>query len=128
MKLTSKVTVEQLEMHAYHGWYAHEKEFGQPFMIDIEFDVDIGREAASDQLQDALDYVGIVRCVRKLFVDAHYKLVEAAAAALAQGLLSEFPRVEAVHLRIRKLKPPIPERIGAVGVDLRMARTDLPAG
>lgn len=123
--LPGKVIIEQLELHAYHGWHKHEKEFGQAFAVDIEFDVDMAIEAASDLLHDALNYDAIVAAVRKLFVEAHYKLVEAAAAALARGLLDEFPRVDAVHLRIRKLKPPIPERIGAVGVDLRMTRDQL---
>jgi dihydroneopterin aldolase len=58
-------------------------------------------------------------------VEKRYKLVEAAAASLARGLLSQFPRVRAVEIRVRKLKPPIPERIDAVGVKLRMERTDL---
>ncbi|HEV2575218.1 MAG TPA: dihydroneopterin aldolase [Beijerinckiaceae bacterium] len=125
MSLPGKVIIEQLELHAYHGWHKHEKEFGQAFAIDIEFEVDMAIEAASDQLQDALDYDAIVNTVRRLFVESHYKLVEAAAAALAGGLLDQFARVDAVHLRIRKLKPPIPERIGAVGVDLRMTRDQL---
>lgn len=125
MSLPGKVIIEQLELHAYHGWHKHEKEFGQAFAIDIEFEVDMAIEAASDQLQDALDYDAIVNTVRRLFVESHYKLVEAATAALAGGLLDQFARVDAVHLRIRKLKPPIPERIGAVGVDLRMTRDQL---
>ena len=125
MKLVGRVIIEQLEVHAYHGWHAHEKEFGQPFTVDLELEADLGREAESDDLQHALDYDAIVRATRELFVEKRYKLVEAAAAALAQGLLAQFPRVEAVHVRVRKLKPPIPERIAAVGIDLRMTRADV---
>ena len=112
-------------MHAYHGWHAHEKEFGQPFTVDLELEADLGREADSDDLNDALDYAAVVRITRELFVEKRYKLVEAAAAALARGVLAHFPRVDAVHVRVRKLKPPIPERIAAVGIDLRLARIDL---
>jgi dihydroneopterin aldolase len=68
----------------------------------------------------------VVQATRALFVENRYKLVEAAAAALARGLLAQFARVDAVHVRVRKLKPPIPERLSAVGVDLRLARADLP--
>jgi len=125
MKLAGRVIIEQLEVHAYHGWHAHEKEFGQPFTVDLELEADLGREADSDDLNDALDYAAVVRITRELFVEKRYKLVEAAAAALARGVLGHFPRVDAVHVRVRKLKPPIPERIAAVGIDLRLARTDL---
>ena len=125
MKLAGRVIIEQLEVHAYHGWHAHEKEFGQPFTVDLELEADLAREAESDDLNDALDYAALVRITRELFVEKRYKLVEAAAAALARGVLAHFPRVEAVHVRVRKLKPPIPERIAAVGIDLRLARADL---
>lgn len=125
MTLIGRILIEQLEVHAYHGWHAHEEEFGQPFTVDLELEADISREADSDDLQHALDYAAIVRVTRKLFVEKRYKLVEAAAASLARGLLSQFPRVRAVEIRVRKLKPPIPERIDAVGVKLRMERADL---
>jgi dihydroneopterin aldolase len=125
MSLVGRVIIEQLEVHAYHGWHAHEEQFGQPFTVDLELEADLLREAGSDDLQHALDYAAIVGATRTLFVEKRYKLVEAAAAALAQGLLTRFPRVLSVHVRVRKLKPPIPERIAAVGIDLYLSRADL---
>ena len=124
--MIGKILIEALELHAYHGWHRHEGEFGQPFLLDLELETDIARAAATDELADALDYALIVATMRRLFVDTRYKLVEAAAASLAQGLLAQFPSVTLVDLRVRKLKPPIPERLSAVGVDLRLARADLP--
>ena len=120
--MIAKVLIEALELHAYHGWHRHEGEFGQPFLIDLELETDIGRAAATDELGDTLDYAKLVSTVRRLFVDTRYKLVEAAAAALAQGILAEFPAVVSVDLRVRKLKPPIPERLVAVGIHMRLSR------
>ena len=120
--MKAQVLIEALELHAYHGWHRHEGEFGQPFLINLELETDIARAAASDDLHDTLDYAKIVDTVRKLFVDTHYKLVETAAAAVAKGLLAEFPAVTMVDLRVRKLKPPIPERLSAVGIHLRLPR------
>lgn len=120
--MKAQVLIEALELHAYHGWHRHEGEFGQAFLIDLELETDIARAAASDDLHDTLDYAKIVETVRKLFVDTRYKLVEAAAAAVAKGLLTEFPNVTLVDLRVRKLKPPIPERLSAVGIHLRLPR------
>ena len=121
--MKAQVLIEALELHAYHGWHRHEGEFGQPFLINLELETDIGRAASSDDLNDTLDYAKIVDTVRKLFVDTRYKLVETAAAAVAQGLLAEFPTVTMVDLRVRKLKPPIPERLSAVGIHLRLPRS-----
>ncbi|MDB5510300.1 MAG: dihydroneopterin aldolase [Hyphomicrobiales bacterium] len=120
--MIANVLIEALELHAYHGWHRHEGEFGQPFLVDLELETDISRAAATDELGDTLDYAKLVDTVRRLFVDTRYKLVETAAAALAKGILAEFPTVLAVDLRVRKLKPPIPERLVAVGIHLRLAR------
>ncbi len=120
--MKAQVLIEALELHAYHGWHRHEGEFGQPFLINLELETDIGAAASSDDLNDTLDYAKIVTTVRRLFVDTRYKLVETAAAAVAQGLLAEFPAVTLVDLRVRKLKPPIPERLAAVGIHLRLPR------
>ena len=122
--MIAQVLIEALELHAYHGWHRHEGEFGQPFLLDLELTTDISRAAASDDLGDALDYDRIVKTVRRLFVDTRYKLVEAAAGALVQGLLAEFPTVSCVDLRVRKLKPPIAERLAAVGIHMRLSRSD----
>jgi dihydroneopterin aldolase len=120
--MIAKVLIEALELHAYHGWHRHEGEFGQAFLVDLELETDISRAAATDELGDALDYARLVSTVRRLFVDTRYKLVETAAATLAKGILSEFPTVLSVDLRVRKLKPPIPERLVAVGIHLRLDR------
>ncbi len=120
--LIAKVIVEQLDIHAFHGWHAHEGEFGQSFLIDLEFEADIADAARSDDLGDAIDYGKVVAETRKLFVDRRYKLVEAAAAALADDLLRTFPAMKSVFVRVRKVNPPIPERLNAVGVELRKTR------
>lgn len=126
--MKAKVLVEGLELHAYHGWYPHEGEFGQPFAIDVALFTDVGRAASSDHLSDTLDYEAIVETVKRLFVDTRHKLVERAGVELARGLMTRFTDVEEVFVRVRKLKPPIPERIGAVGVELRLTRDEFARG
>ena len=126
--MKARVLIERLELHAYHGWYPHEGEFGQPFSIDIELFTDVERAAASDHLSDALDYETIVAAAKSLFVDVRHKLVERAGVELARGLLARFAEVEEVMVRVRKLKPPIPERIGAVGIELRLTRDEFARG
>ncbi|MCC2098965.1 MAG: dihydroneopterin aldolase [Hyphomicrobiales bacterium] len=122
MPLIAKVLVEQLDVHAYHGWYAHEGEFGQSFLIDLEFETDIAEAARNDDLNAAINYGLVVAETRKLFVERRYKLLEAAAAGLADDLLRTFPTMMSIFVRIRKVKPPIPERLNAVGVELRRVR------
>ena len=93
--ISGKVLIHDLELHAYHGWHRHEGEFGQPYLIHLELETDLTRAAGS------------------------------ATVELARGLLTRFPPVDAVFVRVMKLKPPIPERIAAAGVELRLTRADM---
>lgn len=120
--MIAKILVEQLDIHAFHGWHAHEGEFGQSFLIDIEFEADIAQAALNDDLAAAIDYGKVVAETRKLFVERRYKLLEAAANGLADDLLRTFPAMLSIFVRVRKVKPPIPERLNAVGVELRKTR------
>jgi dihydroneopterin aldolase len=117
--------IEKLELHAYHGWYPHEGEFGQGFTIDLSLGVDISAAAATDELEHAVDYAAVVATTRRLFADERHKLVESAAVALGRGLLLDFPRLEHVMVRVRKTKPPIPERLAAAGIEVVLTRHDL---
>jgi dihydroneopterin aldolase len=118
------VLIDALEVHAFHGWHAHEGKFGQHYSVDLELETDIAKAAETDELAYTLDYAAIVATTRRLFVDSRYKLVEAAAMALADGLLKEFPTVQSIRVRVRKLNPPIPERMAAVGVDVKVTRAE----
>lgn len=123
--MKAKLLIERLELHAYHGWYPHEGEFGQSFTLDLTFGVDIAKTAATDELEHAVDYAALVVTTRKLFADERHKLVESAAVALGRGLLLAFPALEDVFLRVRKTKPPIPERLTAAGVEVFLTRDDV---
>ena len=124
MNIKGKVLIDKLELHAYHGWHRHEGEFGQPYLIDLELVTDVARAAETDHLVDALDYGAIVATTKRIFTEKRHKLVESAAVELARGLLQAFPAVEEVGVHVMKLKPPIPERIAAAGVSLRLTRAE----
>jgi dihydroneopterin aldolase len=128
MAIKGKVVIDRLELHAYHGWHRHEGEFGQPYTIDLELVTDVSGAADTDHLADALDYGVIVATTKRIFTERRHKLVESVAVELARGLLKEFPTVEEVEVHVMKLKPPIPERIAAAGVKLRLSRADAGLG
>jgi dihydroneopterin aldolase len=128
MSIKGKVVIDRLELHAYHGWHKHEGEFGQPYTIDLELVTDLAQAAQTDHLTDALDYAAIVATTKRIFTERRHKLVESVAVELARGLLKAFPSVEEVFVHVMKLKPPIPERITAAGVKLRLSRAEAGLG
>ena len=121
---SGKIIIDSLELHGFHGWYKHEGEFGQHFMVDLELIVDIDQAAASDQLADALNYGAVIAATRKLFLAKRYHLLEAVAVALARGLLAEFSLVQSLTVRVKKLTPPVPEKLAFAGVEVVLSRDD----
>jgi dihydroneopterin aldolase len=109
--VTPTVTVELagLEHTGYHGALADEREAGQRFLFDVWLDVPAGA-AATDRLEDAVDYREVVAAVRDVSDARAFELLEALAAAVADELLARFP-VEHVRVRVRKpdvmLDPPV---------------------
>jgi 7,8-dihydroneopterin aldolase/epimerase/oxygenase len=97
------VTIELhgIVLHAFHGVLEHERREGQRFLVDVELDLSDARAAASDRIEDAIDYRDVVAAVAEISDGRAYRLLEAFAAALADTLVERFP-VAAVRVRVRK--------------------------
>ncbi len=63
-----------IDVYAFHGALAAERELGQRFVIDVDLWADIRKAAATDALEDALDYV-----------DVHTRIVELGAQQFQRG-------------------------------------------
>lgn len=120
----AKILIDSLEFHGFHGWHKHEGEFGQHFMVDLELSVDVSRAAATDQLADALNYGAVIAAARKRFLEKRYHLLEAVAVALGRGLLDEFALIQSITVRVKKLTPPVPEKLAFAGVEVSISRDD----
>ena len=103
------VEVIGLELHGYHGVNEDERRDGQRFLFDLWLEVP-DTAAASDRIDDAVDYREVVACVREVSDGRTFRLLEALSAAVADAVLARFP-VERVRVRVRKpdvrLDPPV---------------------
>ena len=97
------VTIEiyGLEVYAYHGVLAEERERGQPFLFDVTL---VAHDAGvrSDKLSDTVDYTDVAACIREVATTRRFNLIEALAAATADVLLTRF---DASRARVRVRKP-----------------------
>jgi dihydroneopterin aldolase len=114
--------VTGLVIHAHHGVMKHEARVGQGFILDLELSLDLGDAARSDKLADTVSYAAIVETATGAFTAHRYKLVEAAAGALADAILEGFARVTAVKVTVHKPHAPIAATFTDVGVTLMRAR------
>lgn len=116
------VFVNGLVLHARHGVNEHESRVGQPFILDLVLEMDLSEASRSDKLTDTASYDDIVEAVSRAFRARQYKLVEAAAGAVADVVLGRFPAVACVRVTVRKPHAPIAAVFEDVGVTLVRSR------
>jgi dihydroneopterin aldolase len=120
--MTDTIFVKGLVLHAYHGLLPHEAAVGQRFVIDIELTLDLAAASRSDRLGDTVSYVDVVAKAGAAFCAEPRKLIEAAAGAICDALLKEFPTVGEVRVVIHKPHAPISAIFDDVGVSLLRRR------
>jgi dihydroneopterin aldolase len=122
--MTDSVFVSGLALHAYHGVMQHEAKVGQTFTLDLVLDVNLAEASHSDKLADTVGYDQVVNVASAAFCATRYRLVEAAAGAVADALLDRFDQVTAVRVTVHKPHAPIAATFDDVGVTLTRKRRD----
>jgi len=120
--VSDRIFIHGLSLHAYHGVMPHEAKVGQSFALDVVAEVDLAAAARSDKVADTVSYDRIVEVVSRAFCDRRYRLVEAAAGAVADVILAEFARITSVRVTVHKPHAPIPATFGDVGVEIVRSR------
>jgi dihydroneopterin aldolase len=121
--MNDTIAINGLLIHAHHGVMKHEAEVGQRFAIDLLLDVDLANASRSDKLADTVSYATIVEVVSRAFTRRTFKLIEAAAGAVASAVLSELPKVRSVRVTVHKPHAPIPAIFSDVYVTIERSRS-----
>jgi dihydroneopterin aldolase len=120
--MNDTIFVTGLLVHAHHGVMEHEEKVGQRFVIDLELDLDLSTAAASDRLADTVSYSAVVEVATHAFTVKNFRLVEAAAGAVADAVLATFTRAAAVKVTVHKPHAPVAAIFADVGVSVLRRR------
>ena len=112
---TDRITIRDLKVQARVGVSEAERSEPQTLSIGIEIDADLSTAAASDRLEDTIDYGAVAADVARLVRAADARLLESIADEVARHLL-ELEGVLGVSVEVLKEHPPISEDVGPVGV------------
>lgn len=96
-----RIYLEDLRIEAVIGIFEWERRVRQIISLDLEMATDVRKAAASDAIDDALDYKSIAKRLAKLIEDSEFQLVETLAETLARTVVTEFA-VSWVKLRVSK--------------------------
>jgi 7,8-dihydroneopterin aldolase/epimerase/oxygenase len=120
--MSDSIFVNGLVLHAYHGVMPHEGKIGQPFVLDLMIDIDLAEASRTDKLKDTVSYEQLVKTASAAFCGERYQLVEAAAGAVANAVLKDYPPVRSIRITVRKPHAPIAATFDDVGVIITRAR------
>lgn len=122
MSHLSTIRVIGAEIYARHGVGEAERSIGGRYSFDLEIEADITAAAASDHLDDTVNYQEAYELARDVLTGTNRRLLESLVAEIADSLLERFPIAHAVTVRLRKLSVPIDGVMRAVEVETRKER------
>lgn len=79
-----------LKVDTVIGIWDWERKIRQTVVIDLEMGADIAKAAASDQVEDTLNYKLVAKRLQQFVGDAEFQLVETLAEKIAAIVLDEF--------------------------------------
>lgn len=107
------VFIEDLRIQTVIGVFDWEREITQTVSLNLEMGFDISKAAASDSIDDTLDYKSVSKRLIQFVEGSEFQLVEALAEECASIVLAEFP---VTWLRLKLSKPGAVRGSSAVGV------------
>lgn len=119
-----KIFLDEMEFYGYHGVLPAETRLGQRFRVSVIVETDLRAAGVSDDLDKTVSYAEIFAVCKNIVENETYKLIEAVAEKIASTILSDFPLIEQVTVKVIKPDPPIPGHYKSVAVEIVRSRND----
>ena len=110
-----RIVLSGMEFHGYHGVFEEEARFGARFRVDVEMRVPL---PAEDDLARTVDYARVYARVSEEVTGRRYRVIEALASAIAEGVLRCDARIETATVRVHKPHAPLPGVVRDVTVEV----------
>ncbi len=115
------IYLHDLKVETIVGIWDWERKIHQTVSIDLEMGADIRRAAASDDIDDTLNYKLVAKRVQQFVGDSSFKLVETLAERIAELILNDF---DVPWVEVRVNKPGAIRGARDVGVRIRREKNE----
>jgi 7,8-dihydroneopterin aldolase/epimerase/oxygenase len=116
-----RLSVVGLEATGHHGVFEHERRDGQVFRVDLVLGLDTAAAAASDRLEDTVDYGALSARVKEAVERDPVDLIETLAQRIADLCLAD-PRVQWAEVTVHKPDAPIEATFSDVRLTIHRSR------
>jgi dihydroneopterin aldolase len=96
-----KIFLSQLSVECIVGIWDWERRVKQTVIIDVELAADIRKAAATDHIDDTIDYKRVSKRLLSFVGESQFQLVETLTEAIARVIVTEFG-VSWVKVRLNK--------------------------
>jgi len=118
-----KIVIKGLHCSVRVGVRKEEQEVRRNCEIDVSLYFDLSKAALSDHLDETINYSKVIDLILDHSSKVQFKLLESFAYFLFEEIFKH-TAAERVHLRVKKMNPPIEGRFQYVGVELSRSRKD----
>jgi len=123
-RIADEIRINGLRVLGTHGHLAEEQARAQPFVLDIVVSMDTRQAAATDDLNETVDYAAVASRASAIVHRERYKLLERLAERICFEVLAD-PRVSDVTVAVTKPHAPLGLDADSVGVVVTRDREDL---
>jgi dihydroneopterin aldolase len=117
----SKIILENMEFHAFHGCLEHEQTLGNRFIVSVSMELKTNLAGKTDDLNHTLNYQ-LVYDVVKREMEIPSKLIEHVCQRILDSVFNEFPQIEELEIKLSKLNPPLGGKVERVTIELERKR------
>ena len=108
------ITVEGIRVFAYHGHLPDEAVFGGHFIVNVWVEADTTEVEKTDDLNDTVDYVKIIKIVKEQMA-IRSDMIEVPAKRIVDAILP-LNKVQKVKVEVEKIQPPIDASFDKISV------------
>ncbi|MDY3521914.1 dihydroneopterin aldolase [Riemerella anatipestifer] len=115
--MVSKIILEDIKIYAYHGVLPEENVVGTYYLVNLECDVDLWSAAQTDNLEDTISYAELNDIVHQE-MGVNSKLLEHVAGRIIKTILTKYPQIIYIKIKITKKSPPMRGEVQGASVVL----------
>ena len=101
-----EIVLENIKIYAFHGCMKEETRIGSDYIINLKVKADLQDAAISDQLEDAVNYVDLLKIVNEEMA-INSKLLEHVAERIVSRVLRSMIMVKIFQVKVAKKKESI---------------------
>lgn len=117
-----KISVQGLEIYAYHGFFPEERKIGGKYIVDIHVESDVSEAVGSDNLSDTVNYADLAQiAMNEMKIKS--KLIEHLAGRILDAIMDLDGTICWARVVVKKLNPPMGLNLQSVSVELEKSRS-----